>query len=189
MSREFAAVESRLRARVEEVEALARKLYPAYASRPRARVTFKYKGIAAGTAHYATSTIMLNAGQAIQSDAIERLTVPHEVAHLVTDCLFPRASAHGREWRMICLALGGDARRCYSAAERGVTIVKGRQTKQYLYQTTAGTESWVGPVHHARLQKKGDVSLFSGRIGYYLNTSSGHRIIKTGYQHRSRLKA
>ena len=189
MTREFAAVEVRLRARVEEVEALARKLYPSYAYRSRPSVSFKYKGLAAGTAHYTTNAIMLNAGQAVQSDAIERLTVPHEVAHLVARCLFPRASAHGREWRSVCLALGGDGKRCYSAEERGVTVIKGRQTSQYLYHTTVGTEVWVGPVHHARLQKNGDVGLFSGREGYSLRTGTGHRIIKTGYRHRSRSKA
>lgn len=189
MTTAFAAVESDLRQRVAEVEAKARAMYPAYASRPRVGVIFKYRGQAAGHADYRGNVIMLNSGQAVQSDAIGRLTVPHEVAHLVCRHLYPMARSHGREWRSICLALGGDGKRCYNAAERGVTVIKGRQTLQYLYHSTVGTEVWVGPVHHARLQKHGDVSLFSEREGYSLRTGTGHRVIKTGYQHRSRDKA
>lgn len=175
--------------KVAEVEALARRLYPSYASRPVTRITFKMKGRAAGTASFRDHTVMLNLGQAVQSDAIARLTVPHEIAHLVTRCLYPAASAHGREWRTICRALGGDGQRCYNAEERGVTVVKGRQTMQYLYHTTIASEVWVGPVHHARLQKNGRDCPISGRPGYSLRTGTGHQIIRSGFQYKSRPKA
>lgn len=184
------SIEASLRVRVEEVEALAREVYPAYASRPRPSVTFKYQGAAAGSANYRDNVIMLNAGQAIQSDAIARLTVPHEVAHLVCRHLYPKAKAHGPEWRMICRSLGGDGKRCYNAAERGVTVVKAKRTiRHYLYHTTVGTECWVGPIHHARLQKHGDTSVFSGKPAYYLNTATGHKVLKNGFQHKTRIKA
>jgi predicted SprT family Zn-dependent metalloprotease len=175
--------------KVAEVETLARRMYPAYASRPKTSITFKMKGRAAGTANYRDQTVMLNLGQAVQSDAIARLTVPHEIAHLATRHLYPAASAHGREWRTICRALGGDGQRCYNAEERGVTVVKGRQTMQYLYHTTIATDVWVGPVHHARLQKNGHDNPMTGRPGYHLRTATGHQIVRSGFQYKSRAKA
>jgi predicted SprT family Zn-dependent metalloprotease len=178
----YAEVEARLRARVTEVDNQARKLFPGYASAPIPSVDFRYVGSAAGTANYTHWRVTLNAGQAIQTDAIERLTVPHEIAHLVDKYVYKK-SGHGRYWKMICRMLGGDAKRCYNAGERGVTVIRGRSRTEYLYKMSCGRETWIGPVHHNRLQKK-------GAAGYKLrNSKTGSTIHHTGYLNQSRVIA
>jgi predicted SprT family Zn-dependent metalloprotease len=65
----------------------------------------------AGRATYSTQLVELS--EAIFSDpanfyGLDR-TVRHEIAHL----LVGKGHGHGRVWRAICLAIGGDGRRCH----------------------------------------------------------------------------
>lgn len=174
-------VEERLRQRVREVYALACRLYPKFQDKPVPSVGFRYKGKSVGTAFYAANSVTLNVGQAVQSDAIERLTVPHEIAHLVAAHVYGE-KGHGRYWRMVCIALGGDGKRCYNATERGVTVIPGRTVSQYLYRDSAGNEVWVGPVHHSRLQSRGETH------NYRLRTAKGTRVTHHDYLGKSRVK-
>lgn len=79
-------------------------------------VSFKDMGRVAGKAIYPNKIIL---GITLFEQNLERFlarTVPHEVAHLVTHKLFPKAKqAHGPEWRMVMAKLGVvDNSRCHS---------------------------------------------------------------------------
>lgn len=178
----MASTQASIIAKVRQCEALARMCYPAY-NKPPLRVSFFPKGRTAGWAKYSAHEVQFNLSQMVQNDAIERLTVPHEVAHIVCHALFPNAKSHGEEWKGICIMLGGDGKRCYNAAERGVTVVKARihtrprQTKKYLYLTSHGDEFWLGAGRHNKVMK-----------GAVYTTRTGAKISASGFQGRSRMK-
>ncbi len=88
----------------------------------------------------------------------------------------------------ICLALGGDGKRC-NDHEDVKAVPKARRTVEHLYHTTTGREMWIGPVHHNRLQARGAIIEGTSRRGYSLNTRTGGKIYKEGYQGQSRMKA
>lgn len=176
----------RIVVRVNEVEALARSLYPTYAAFGRPSVGFFRAGLRAGTCNFAKNRYQFNLSQAVQNDSIERLTVPHEIAHMVAKRVYG-ASGHGHVWRSICIALGGDGQRCYSAKARGVTVQRARRKVEYLYSDSRGVDQWVGPVHHKRLQQRGG-ELHESNC-YRLVTPSGSRIAKTGFKGSHRIVA
>ncbi|MCK5667751.1 MAG: SprT-like domain-containing protein, partial [Gammaproteobacteria bacterium] len=43
-------------------------------------------------------------------DSLET-TIPHEVAHYITDMMFNKCRPHGNEWRKVMQTFGADARR------------------------------------------------------------------------------
>lgn len=50
-------------------------------------------------------------------EGVINTTVPHEIAHLITDNLFPNAKqAHGPEWKSVMIKLGLPPVRCHSMA-------------------------------------------------------------------------
>jgi predicted SprT family Zn-dependent metalloprotease len=172
-------------ARHREIEALARRLYPTYK-----RVTdigFFMKGRAAGTMHYGKNLARYNLGQAMQNDSVARVTVPHEVAHAVAYDVFG-VSGHGPKWREVCIALGGDGKRCYSAAERGVVVQKARNVRSgpknrhfYKYRHASGAEYTVGARHHNALQRGHALSVTVTRTGHvlYKGDWNGGKITQT----------
>lgn len=63
--------------------------------------------------------------------------IPHEVAHLLTNFLYPRVKqAHGPEWKSVCRALGGNPSRTCNSLE-GVEL-KRNKVKRYVYSNEAG---------------------------------------------------
>ena len=61
----------------------------------------------AGRAYRGTAQrIVLNPHFALEQGPEFRETVAHEVAHIVAFQLWPRATPHGREWRMVMAAFG-----------------------------------------------------------------------------------
>lgn len=168
-------------AKVRAVEALARTIYPSY-NKPPLRVSFFAKGRTAGWAKYEAHEVQFNLSQMVQNDSVERLTVPHEVAHIVCNAVFGE-TGHGKKWKVVCLMLGGDGKRCYNAAERGITVVKARvntrprQTKKYLYLTSHGNEIWLGAARHNKIMK-----------GAVYTTATGAKISASGFQGQSRMK-
>jgi len=166
-------------AKVREVEALARIMFPSYASAPPLRIGFFMKGRTAGWAKYGTWTVEFNEHQMGESLAIRDLTVPHEVAHMVAH-FTGLGKGHNAGWKRICRILGGDGQRCYNAAERGVTIIKGRRVTEYHYHN-GSQELWLGPVHHKRLQT---------RLGFHVRSNStGNRFNREHFTGKSRIKA
>lgn len=81
-------------------------------------------------------------------DFILNDTVPHEIAHLVCDYLYPNGLAHSKEWKDICIALGGSGR----ARDRisiGTTYYK-LGTYQYIGQS--GRKYDYSLIRHNRIQ-------------------------------------
>jgi SprT protein len=73
---------------------------------------------------------------AAQPEAFMQTTIPHELAHVVCHLLHGRrARPHGREWREICVALGGDGLRCH-----GFDAAPARRLRQFLY--ACGCRTW-----------------------------------------------
>jgi SprT protein len=79
-------------------------------------VCFNLRGIAAGQIHTAANLLRYNLPMAErQLDAFLKTTIPHEIAHAVCQKLYGRrVRPHGPEWQRICVALGGDGKRCHS---------------------------------------------------------------------------
>lgn len=76
-------------------------------------------------------------------------TIPHEVAHLVTNYIFGvgAVSVHGREWKRIVRKMGGDGGRCHS-----IPIPKSRDVKKMTYIATCGTRVEVTIQVHRKIQ-------------------------------------
>ena len=99
-------------ARLRELEALvarttddlirrAREKWP-QARIPRGRITFRMRGLSAGEACRTSGQTNYNSEllERYGEDFIREI-VPHEVAHVVTSAVWPRAKPHGPEWRSV----------------------------------------------------------------------------------------
>jgi SprT protein len=79
------------------------------------------------------------------------VTVPHEVAHYVTDCLYglARVRPHGPEWQAVMRALGASARvtGCYDL--RGLPL---RRQRRFAYRCDCGSHQ-LSTVRHNRVQR------------------------------------
>jgi SprT protein len=90
--------------------------------------------------------------------------IPHEVAHIVCFLLYPSASAHGQEWKRICIALGGTAQRCHDLPLTAV-----RRARTFLYDIEGIAEE-LTIIRHNKLQRN--------KVQYYTNLVTGTRIYK-----------
>jgi SprT protein len=77
-------------------------------------------------------------------------TVPHELAHTVCQAFPQFGRNHDAGWKRVCLALGGNGRRCYSEDDAPEAIAAARP---YVYITTDGAEVRVTKVLHSKIQK------------------------------------
>jgi SprT protein len=77
-------------------------------------VAFDLKGRVAGQA-WGDKKIRLNIELLHKHyDEMLRQTLPHEIAHCVVDRRWPRASAHGWQWRQVMLAFGLEPKRTHA---------------------------------------------------------------------------
>ncbi len=59
-----------------------------------------------------------------------RDTIPHEVAHIVTDMQYPGARSHGPEWRSVMKTLSGiEATRCHQMVNSEWELAKANRAK------------------------------------------------------------
>ena len=179
---------------------LARGKYPSYTKASPA-VDFELKGRSVlGKAHISTNRVSYNLAY-IMLDPVKFLsTVAHEVAHIVGYAT-GLGKGHSLGWQRIDLSLGGNGKRCSNSGkdEDGNHLVaKARRTSQYLYLDSRGGESWVGPTHHSRLQAGGYTAKKRTRFGgvvlntctnYSLRTPTGAKIVKDGFQNKTRMAA
>ena len=79
-------------------------------------------------------------------------TVPHEVAHYLTDMVYGlrRIRPHGREWKAVMSAFGADARVTSDYSLEGIPV---RRTAKYPYACGCDTH-WVGPRRHGRIARQ-----------------------------------
>ncbi len=79
------------------------------------------------------------------------VTVPHEVAHYVTDCLYglSRVRPHGAEWQAVVHALGASARvtGCYDLS--GLPL---RRQRRFAYRCGCSSHQ-LSTVRHNRVQR------------------------------------
>lgn len=173
--------------KVNETLELARNRFDAYVH-PAPSVTFDLRGRSCGGTARGTRALQFNLDwYKADPERFLAIVVPHEVAHIVTAAIAPRATAHGREWKAICKALGGDGKRtCAIPVLNGVA--RARRVTEYKYLSNRGVEVWVGPVHHCKLQTRGDVHPVFNRPLYTLTSRSAGQIEKTGFTGQSRYR-
>lgn len=153
-------IKQRIFDKVKECLKIAETKYGMKFNHPR--TTYDIRGTTAGRADYKAWHVMFNPVLLLAN--IEHFiasTVVHEVAHLVTDKVYPEAhkrtfkepkrSPHGHQWQSVMRALGIPfPTRCHSY---DTTAVK--QSKQhYQYQCT-GCDKIIplGPKRHAKMLK------------------------------------
>lgn len=124
----------------------------------RPEINFNQTGMTAGVAELRSWRIRLNPVLLIENkqDFINR-TVPHEVAHLAVQRIYPEAHTrstgkrelHGPCWREIMDALGADPARCH---QYDITNVKRNVTKYDYECVKCGHVYSVGGKMHNRIQ-------------------------------------
>ena len=104
------------------------------------KIEFYQKGCAAGRAHMSASgdqKCSFNEILAKENSKSFKNTISHEVAHLVTYKLYPKATPHGPEFKKIHRLLGGKGERCHSYNTASVKVYK--TVKRYIYSCGCGT--------------------------------------------------
>ena len=135
-------------------------------------IRYDLRGTTAGTATYSTWTININPVLLAENfDDMLADTVPHEMAHLITDQVYPEAhqrtgnmtrtrngvwrrskrSPHGEEWKSVMRVLGCEPSRTHSF---DTTNARVRERTSYAYKCNCcGAELQMGPKRHAKEQR------------------------------------
>lgn len=97
-----------------------------------------------------------------------REIVPHEVAHLVVFAMQRSyhhviGGPHGKTWKIVCAALGGNPSRTTDAYKD--VDLRARKTRQWLYRVNSGREIWVSTKMHNSIQH--------GRNRWFRDTKEG----------------
>ena len=136
---------------VDRVWLMACERFPRL-SQVKAKPSIGYfdKGRAAGWAKYGPNRVEFNTSIARQSLPMIANTVSHELAHIIAFALF-QDSGHGRHWKAVHKALGGNGERCFDAAKEDVVVVRARRTMQFQYKTSTGHILNVSKTIHNRI--------------------------------------
>ena len=153
-------IRARVTTKIQHGIDLAKRRYNIEINMPT--VVYKKRGTTAGTANYQTWTIDLN--PVLLSENVDKFierTVPHELAHLICDLVYPHAhrpvrgvkrDVHGSYWKDIMRTLGVPANeitRCHSYD----TTNARKKTSSYQYKCDGcGHVFTLGPKRHAKLQ-------------------------------------
>lgn len=83
-------------------------------------------------------------------------TIPHEVAHLVCSLNYSRMGkkikAHGKEWKAVCLALGGIPKATVKAGTyESSSLVSKRKVKKFLYVLDNGHKLELTSIRHNKV--------------------------------------
>lgn len=125
---------------------------------PPIDVRFDLRGRAAGQACYRGNYFYLRFN--IQHialggktyDHLLNFTVSHELAHSFCQANPQFGRNHDAGWKRVCLALGGNGRRCYGEDDAPEAVAASRP---YVYITTAGHEIRVTKIMHTKIQRGG----------------------------------
>jgi len=139
-----------IRAKVAAVSQIATRLYGVDMS--GLVVRFDAKGTARGHAGYKDGIYYIRFNHPLIEthgyDGIITNTVPHEIAHIVCFKNPLIGRNHNRDWARVCIALGGDGRRCH---QEDVVLGNGLT---YEYITTTGKKFRVGQAKHRRVHAR-----------------------------------
>lgn len=123
---------------------------------PEINIRFDLTGRAAGMAgkRYGTFYLRFNtAHMAMGGNTWLHLlnnTVPHEVAHTVCQAFPQYGSNHDAGWKRVCVMLGGNGQRCYSAEDAPEAVA---QLRPWVYMTTLGHQVRVTKIIHTKIQR------------------------------------
>lgn len=146
-------------------------------------VVYNKRGTVAGTASFRSWKIDINPILLVENfEDMLNDTVPHEMAHLITDKVYPEAhksgpmqwtstglkrgkrSLHGDEWKSVMRTLGVSPSRCH---QYDTTNAKTRTNASYAYKCTCcGAVLQFGPKRHAQQQRT---------PGWYTHSSCGRQ--------------
>lgn len=126
------------------------------------RIEYKLTGTTAGTANHSTNVVDFNPILLMNNvEAYMKRTVPHEMAHLITDLIDPKAhmsfmgskrSPHGSTWKSVMGVLGADPSRCHQYDTSQVE----RKSSQYEYICEGcGDTLMMGVKRHNKQQRAG----------------------------------
>lgn len=179
-----AAIKQRVEAKLRECIALAEKEYRQKFAFPNIR--YDVRGTTAGYAHLKEWLVRFNPVLLVENvDEFIARTVPHELAHLITDRVYPHAhqggfkvvgygavrrkkrSVHGVEWQSVMRALGvSDVTRCHSYDTKNAAVKK-KNRYTYVCQGCQA-EIQAGPKIHAQLQRRPNSRWHNGCKGHAL---------------------
>lgn len=163
-----AEMKAKVEAKLRECITIAERTYNTTIKFPTVR--YDLRGTTAGWAHYSTWSVNFNAVLMVENfESFLENTVPHEIAHLITDQVYPEAhkrgaptmtrngvfrrgkrSPHGAEWQSVMRVLGCEPRRTHDYDTSNARI---RERKSYTYKCNGcGAEMQLGPKRHAREQ-------------------------------------
>ena len=175
-----AEMKAKVEAKLRECIATAERKYNTTIKFPTVR--YDLRGTTAGWAQYSTWSVNFNAVLMVENfESFLEDTVPHEIAHLITDQVYPEAhqrgaptitrtgkfrrgkrSPHGDEWKSVMRVLGADPSRCHSY---DVSNARVREKVSYDYKCDCcGEVLKLGPKRHAKQQQI---------PGYYTHSSCG----------------
>lgn len=138
-------------ARHDQIVQLARQRFPMYAKYEAPTVYFFENGRTAGIAHY-NGRIGYNVHMFAQAGAtFINDTIAHEIAHHVCFML-GIDNGHGRNWKRVCVMLGGDGKRCFMN-DGTIKPKMLRHRKRYEYKTDCGTVIMLSDVIHGKIQR------------------------------------
>jgi len=93
-------------------------------------------------------------------------TVPHEVAHYITDMIFTRVRPHGGEWREVMQVFGADVSRTCDYDLEGIPV---RVHQSHEYQCLCMTHE-IGSRRHNKIQ--------NNKARYYCKQCKGTLMVK-----------
>lgn len=165
-----AAVKGKVAAKINECIATIEKHYKIKFKPPHVR--YDVRGTVAGYASPRKWEVRFNPVLLMENldDFIAR-TVPHEIAHLACDQLYPDAhkgsltfqldgrirrnkrEIHGPRWRSIMAVLGADDSRCHNYDVSNARVKRSRSTSVMYKCSKCGIQMPVGAKSHARAQQ------------------------------------
>jgi len=93
-------------------------------------MTFDQRGMSGGCAFWKTGRIKLNDGL-LRGDTLDRMckvTIPHELAHIIAGRLHGKRQGHGRAWQRVMRTFGLEPERCH---DMEVQHLKTRHERSY----------------------------------------------------------
>ena len=143
---------------------------------PNIDVRFDLRGRCAGVAGYRGNVFYVRFNiDHINSDVdfkhIIENTVSHEIAHSVCQAFPHLGKNHDAGWKRVCVVLGGNGKRCYTAEDAPEAIAR---IRPFVYTTTIGTEINITKVIHGKIQRgKSYIAKDGGKI----NQSCSYRVV------------
>ncbi len=145
-------------------------------------VTFFSKSAVAGRAWYSEHRVEFNEILALENKETFETTIGHELAHLITDQLYPKAKQHhGPEFKHVMEAMGYDPRTYHSYDVSSVTTRRVKTRFEYVC-ITCGKDYEVAKPTHEKMQAIASIN--SGVVRHSYMCKCGATIKFTGKERK-----